>query len=310
MSEFDPAIARWLRQRATDPTAADASVAGLRAHNRAVATKALAQLADPPLPASEHDMPLPGRQEIPLRIFLPPGDPATTTIVYFHGGGWVACDLDTHLQHARRLCTGLPARVISVGYRLAPEHAFPAAFDDCLAVARWVAEQGSPSVVAGDSAGAQLAASVAIACRDEQIPLAAQLLIVPATDVRGSYQHPEVNALYPSRAVNADGYGLTLLGMVQFAALYQAAGDDWRVSPIAADLSDVAPAVVHTAGYDVLRDEGHAYARALQASGVAVTERNWATLNHGYFTLGGVSPTAELAASQAVSDLHDLVLQP
>ena len=305
MPELDPAIADWLQQQAAEPTAADTSVAGRRAHNRAVAARACTRLADPPMPASEQDVRLPVGQDIPARIFLPAAGRLAATIVFFHGGGWIAGDLDTHLQHARRLCTGAAARVVSVGYRLAPEYTFPAAFDDCLAATRWAAQQGGPLVVAGDSAGAQLAASVAIACRDQAIPLAAQLLIAPVTDVRGRYADPETNARYPSRAANADGYGLTLAGMAEFAALYDADGDDWRVSPLVAPLRGVAPAYIQTAGYDPLRDEGRAYAFALRAAGVPLTYHDWPTLNHGYFNLGGISTTAEQAANTAVTDLRE-----
>ncbi len=306
MPPFDPAIAEWLRKRAADTTVADTSLAGQRAHSRAVNAKAQALLADTQLPAAEVDTRLPGPVAVPVRILRPATEPAAT-VVYFHGGGWIAGDLDTHLQHVRRLCLELPATVISVDYRLAPENPFPAAFDDCLAVTRASAAAGGVLVVAGDSAGGQLAASVAIACRDQEVFLAAQLLIVPVIDARGGYANPATNARYPSRAANAEGYGLTLTGMAEFVALYRPACDDWRASPIIANLDGVAPAVVHTAGYDVLRDEGQAYAVALHAAGVEVIHRNWPSLNHGYFSLGGLSTVAERAARQAAVDLRELL---
>ncbi|MGI5200705.1 alpha/beta hydrolase fold domain-containing protein [Spirillospora sp. CA-108201] len=163
------------------------------------------------------------------------------------------------------------------------------------------------TAVAGDSAGGQLAASAAIACRDRGVPLAAQLLIVPVTDVAGGYADPDVNARYPSRAERAEGYGLTLAGMRWFSELYDppAAGEGWQASPLRApDLGGVAPAVVHTAGFDVLRDEGDAYAAALRAAGVPVVHRRWPTLNHGFFGLGGVSAAADRAVRRAGADLR------
>ncbi len=307
-SELDPAIATWLEQQAQAPTATDTSVPGQRIHSRAVNERSRARLGDVPLPAAEEDIRLPGDGvEIPARVFSPPGT-SEVTIVFFHGGGWIAGDLETHLQHARRLCVGVPARVISVDYRLAPEAPFPAAFDDCLAAARYAAATyGGPIIAAGDSAGGQLAASVAIAFRDEAIPLAGQLLIVPVTDLRGGYEDPALNARYPSRAELSEGYGLTLEGMATFTSLYAADADDWRASPIVADLRGVAPAIVHTAGCDPLQDEGRAFVSALRAADVLAVHHHWPGLNHGFFGLGGVSELAERAADQAVQDLRTLL---
>ncbi|MFC4907938.1 alpha/beta hydrolase [Actinomadura gamaensis] len=307
---FDAAIAEWLREREQDPTAADASVEGARLHSVAVNERSRALLADPPVPAAERDERVPaGGGRVPVRVIEPAGRRDGTVVVFCHGGGWIAGDTGTHRQHMCRLAAGTGWTVAGVDYRLAPEHPFPAAFEDCLAVARHFAAAGERVVVAGDSAGGQLAASVALACRDEGVPLAAQLLIVPVVDVLGGYADPGVNASYPSRAERAEGYGLTLAGMRWFAELYAPGdGQDWRVSPLrAADLSGVAPAVVHTAGYDVLRDEGAAYAAALRDAGVEVVHREWPTLNHGYFGLGGVSAAAEEAARQAAADLRGLL---
>ncbi|MEW2352308.1 alpha/beta hydrolase [Spirillospora sp. NPDC029432] len=307
MNRFDDGIAEWLRRRAQDPTAADTSVAGARRHSVAVNDRSRALLADPPVPAAERDV---RHGSVPVRVTEPAGRTPGTTIVFFHGGGWIAGDMRTHLQHMRRLAGETGWSVAGVEYRLAPEHPFPAAFEDCLAVTEEIAGTGERVVVAGDSAGGQLAASVALACRDRGVPLAGQLLIVPVIDVTGGYEDPEVNARYPSRTERAEGYGLTRAGMAWFAGLYArpAEWDDWRVSPCrAADLSGLPPAVVHTAGFDPLRDEGNAYAAALRAAGVPVVHREWPTLNHGYFGLGGVSGAAERAARQAAADLRDLL---
>jgi acetyl esterase len=207
--------------------------------------------------------------------------------------------------------------VVSVDYRCAPEARFPAAFDDALCATAWAGDHlsdlgGDPHLlaVAGDSAGAQLAASVALARRDAGQALSAQLLIYPVIDVAGRYGDPRVNLQYPSRTDAAEGLGLTPEGMAKFACYYVDDADsaDWRVSPMhAADLAGVAPAVVHTAALDILRDEGGRYAKALADAGVQVIARQWPTLNHGYFPLGGVSAAAEAAAAQAMTDLRTLL---
>ncbi|WP_165978675.1 alpha/beta hydrolase [Actinomadura darangshiensis] len=305
---FDADIAEWLAQRSLDPTAADTTVAGARRHSLAVNARSLALLPDPPVPAAEHEVTL---GSVPAVVIEPATRFTDATIVYFHGGGWIAGDLRTHRQHMRRLAVETGSTVVAAGYRLAPEHPFPAAFDDCLAVTLHVAG-ASPgrTAVAGDSAGGQLAASAAIACRDLDVPLAAQLLVVPVTDVAGGYAGPGVNARYPSRAERAEGYGLTLAGMQRFSELYgpPGGGEGWQVSPLrAGDLGGVAPAVVHTSGYDLLRDEGDAYAEALRAAGVPVVHRRWPTLNHGFFGLGGVSAAADRAVRQATADLRTVL---
>jgi acetyl esterase len=238
------------------------------------------------------------------------------TVVYFHGGGWVLGDLDTHLGHARRICSQVHAVVVSVAYRLAPEHRFPTAFDDCVRATEWISEHladfgGTESlVVAGDSAGGQLAASVAIARRNAAAPLTAQLLLYPVTDVAGRYAAETVNAQYMSRASVYQRFGLTLETMAMFAQVYvdEADSADWRVSPKrASDLSGVAPAVVHTSTLDVLRTEGNFYADALARAGVRVIAREHPSLNHSYFGLGGVSAVADAAAGQAAEDLRTLL---
>lgn len=315
---FDPDVAAWLRARAADPTAADLSIEGERAHARAVNDRARALLRHPARPAAEYDITLasPGGP-VPARVYHPGPDGPRPTIVFFHGGGWIACGTNTHAQHARRLCVETDAVVVSVDYRLAPEHPFPAAFEDCLAATRRVAAHiagfgGAPDriVVAGDSAGGQLAASVAIACRDESLILAGQLLIVPATDLVGGYADDVLNARYPSRIENSQRYGLTTAGMAGFVRNYgvDPTACDWRASPLCAeDLTGVAPAIVYTSEFDVLRDEGAAYAQKLSDDGVQVVHRRWPTLAHGYFSLGGVSAAAELAARTAARDLKALL---
>ena len=165
--------------------------------------------------------------------------------------------------------------------------------------------------VAGDSAGGNLAATVAIACRDAGIKLAAQLLVYPATDVVGNYADAEQNARFPSRAENAEGYFLSRAVMEWFAGHYLADakhGADWRVSPLRAkNLAGLAPAVVCTAWFDPLRDEGKAYADALAAAGVATKYHHGAGLIHGYFGLGDASEAARREAQRARADFKALL---
>jgi acetyl esterase len=244
---------------------------------------------------------------------------ASATVVFFHGGGWVAGDLYTHDRNARSLTLALDAVVLSVDYRRPPEARFPAAFEDCLAVTRWAAGNISRLGgdarrlgVAGDSAGGQLAASVALACREGGPSLKAQLLVYPVTDAAGAYRSAEDNARYPSRTACADDYFLTLDAMRFFASHYLSRpeqGADWRVSPLRAPgFAGLAPAVVCTAEFDPLSDEGAAYAKALQTAGVTVTHFSERGMIHGYFSLGAASPAAETARLRACAAFKDMLL--
>ena len=235
------------------------------------------------------------------------------TVVFFHGGGWVAGDLETHDRQARLLAIETGSVVVSVDYRRPPETRFPGAFEDAFAaikdvVAR-IAEFGgdiSRVGVAGDSAGGNLAAATAIACRDAGIKLAAQLLVYPVTDVAGNFADAKENARFPSRSENAEGYFLSRAVMEWFAGHYlddKTHGTDWRVSPLRAkSLAGLAPAVVTTAWFDPLRDEGKAYADALAKAGVATRYHHGAGLIHGYFGLGEASETARKEAQAARAD--------
>jgi acetyl esterase len=240
------------------------------------------------------------------------------TVVFFHGGGWVAGDLETHDRQARLLAIETGAVVVSVDYRRPPETRFPGAFEDGFAAARDViariAEFGGDAKrvgVAGDSAGGNLAAATAIACRDAGIDLAAQLLVYPVTDVAGGFADATENARFPSRADNADGYFLTRSAMQWFAGHYLGDprhGSDWRVSPLRAkNHAGLAPAVVCTAWFDPLRDEGKAYADALRAAGVTTKYHHGAGLIHGYFGLGEASQTARLEAQRVRADFKAML---
>ena len=240
------------------------------------------------------------------------------TVVFFHGGGWVAGDLDTHDRQARLLAIETGAVVVSVDYRRPPEVRFPGAFEDAFAavkdvVAR-IAEFGGDGTrvgVAGDSAGGNLAATTAIACRDAGIKLAAQLLVYPVTDVAGNFADASENARFPSRSENAEGYFLSRAVMEWFCSHYLADpshGTDWRVSPLRAKtLAGLAPAVVTTAWFDPLRDEGKAYAEALKTAGVPTSYHDGLGLIHGYFGLGEASETAKREAQRARADFKALL---
>ncbi|MDQ1375382.1 MAG: acetyl esterase, partial [Actinomycetota bacterium] len=224
-------------------------------------------------------------------------------LVFFHGGGFVIGDLDTHDQVCRQLANGSHAIVVAVDYRLAPEHPYPAAPDDCFAATTWIHEHatelgGDPTrmAVAGDSAGGNLAAVVAQEARDKGgPPLKAQILIYPATDL--SMQHPSITE-------NGEGYLLTKEGMDWFMGHYAPDVDDVRCSPLAAvDLSGLPPALVITAEFDPLRDEGEAYAAHLREAGVPVVLSRYDGMIHGFFQLGVLLDAGTKAVDEAARAL-------
>ncbi len=224
--------------------------------------------------------------EIPVRIYTPQGNGPFPALVFFHGGGWVICNLDTHDGICRSLANGAGCVVVSVDYRLAPEHKFPAAPEDCYAATQWVAENAaelnvdaSHIAVGGDSAGGNLTAVVAQMARDRGGPhLVFQLLIYPATDFR-------MNT--PSIEENATGYFLTKDDMIWFTNHYLNSEED-KTNPLASpllarDLSGLPPALIITAQYDPLRDEGELYGQKLREAGVPVTVSRYEGVIHGFF---------------------------
>ena len=247
-----------------------------------------------------------GDGEQDARVYRPEGEGPWPTVLYVHGGGFVIGDLDTHDQTCRRVARDCEAVVVAIDYRLAPEHPFPAAVEDSVAAARWVAdhldELGGTDVlgVAGDSAGGNLAAVVAQTLPER---VDAQLLLYPATDALGDY---------PSRQENAEGYFLELATMDWFFEHYaggtdlEAAGVDPRHSPLHAELAGQPPAVVVTAGYDPLRDEGLAYARKLEAAGVQVEELHFDEMIHGFDDMA-FSPGADQALATTLARFAGLL---
>jgi acetyl esterase len=261
--------------------------------------------------ASATDRTFPGPAgDVPVRVYVPTAEPGPRPVlVYFHGGGWVIGDLESHDATVRALAAASGVTVVAVGYRLAPESQFPAAVDDCLAAVRWVAEPSTAAdlaidpgrlAVGGDSAGGNLAAVVAQQLRDTGPALRFQLLVYPATEMH--FTHRSIDE-------NAEGYFLTKADMTWFRGHY-CAGEDWndpRLSPLlAADnaVRGVAPALVITAEYDPLRDEGEAYAAKLQAAGVDAKASRYDSVIHGFFSMGDLVPEGKAAIDEAAEALR------
>ena len=247
---------------------------------------------------------------IPVRLYRARGtQPADVlpVLVYFHGGGFTIGDLDTHDVICRSLANEGGCAVVSVDYRMGPEHKFPKAVDDCVAATRWVAEQAralhfDPARIAvgGDSAGGNLATVVALSAREAGAPkLVFQLLIYPTTTL-----HHDTG----STRELAQGYMLTIDAMHYFRNCYLSnSGErsDWRASPLLAkDLAGMPAALVITAGYDPIRDEGKAYAERLQAAGVPVTYSCYAGMIHGFITMGKVLDDANRALTESGAALR------
>jgi acetyl esterase len=256
----------------------------------------------------DRTIPGPDGGELPVRVYRPPaGDGDTPGIaVFFHGGGWVIGDLDSHDACCRDLASQSGALLVAVDYRRAPEHGFPAAADDAVAALRWVHEHaaelgGDPSrlAVVGDSAGGNLAAVVAVQARDDGGPaLRLQLLAYPVTDSgmdTASYKE------------NGDGYFLTAETMAWFWDQYVGEGNrsDPRVSVLqTADLAGVAPAVVLTAEFDPLRDEGEEYAQRLSDAGVATERRRYDGQIHGFLGFSALVPASAAIIAETAATLR------
>lgn len=276
---------------------------------------------DAPEVAEVRDLRAPGPLgDIPLRAYRPLGaasDAVLPVLVYYHGGGWVIGDLDTHDVLCRELCNASGCAVVAVDYRMGPEVRFPGAVNDVMAATRWVASQATqlridPArlAVGGDSAGGNLAAVVSIAARDDAdgqgpLPIAFQLLIYPGTDMRRGHA---------SHGTNGQGYVLTADTISYFHDHYidDAKHDlDWRASPLlAASHAGLPPALVITAGYDPLRDEGLDYARALSAAGTRVSYVCFERQIHGFITMGRVLDEAHTAMALCAAELRRALAAP
>lgn len=255
-------------------------------------------------------------RKIGIRIYRPHGLRGTAPIiVYYHGGGWVLGSLASHDSACRRLADDARSIVVSVDYRLAPEHPFPSAVEDALAAFRKIAAEasalgGDPGAiaVAGDSAGGNLAAVVAqVTAKEVGARPVFQLLLYPVTDLSKETE---------SYVKLATGFYLTRERMHWFRDRYlRSTADrvDPRASPLLAsdaDLAGVAPALVVTAGFDVLHDEGHAYAERLRHAGVRVMHADYGTLIHGFFNMAGIVPAADRATSDIAARVRAALLSP
>jgi acetyl esterase len=265
--------------------------------------------AAPPVRAADRAVPG-GAGEIPVRIYTPDGAPLANgwpLLVFFHGGGFIAGSPDSHDGTARELCAQAEAVVVSVDYRLAPEHKFPAAAEDCHAALCWAAahaaELGADATrlaIGGDSAGGNLAAAVALMNRDRGGPtLALQVLIYPVID-------PSCDSA--SAVANREGYLLTTASMQWMWSLYVNGPHDYTnpyAAPVAAaSLAGLPPAVVITAEFDPLRDEGEAYGRALQAAGVPATISRYDGMIHGFASCFDITPRARESAGEVAQALR------
>jgi acetyl esterase len=263
---------------------------------------------DPEPIGAIQDRTIPGAAgEMPTRIYTPSGTGPFPILVYFHGGGWVIGNLEAYDATCRALTNAAGCMVVAMEYRLAPEHKFPAAPEDCYAATQWVAANaptigGDPARIAigGDSAGGNLTAVVAHMARDRGGPaLRYQLLVYPVTD----YHFDTV-----SYRENAEGYLLTKDSMVWFWNHYlrsAADGANPLASPLrAANLQGLPPAMVLTAEFDPLRDEGEAYAARLQEAGVPVTLKRYEGMIHGFFSLGAVFAQGQQAIADAAAGLR------
>ncbi|MBF7729737.1 alpha/beta hydrolase [Pseudomonas sp. N040] len=284
------------------------SIADTRASRRA----AIGFFTAPPAQVAEvRNLSIPGPGgPLPVRIYLPQHSAtALPIILYFHGGGWVVGDLDSHDNLCRTLAVKTAAVVVSVDYRLAPEHAFPAALDDADAALRWVAENArtfngdaARIAVAGDSAGGNLAAALSLLERDRQgLRLSAQVLIYPAVDLSNLDRQSSLDF--------AEGYFLTRARMAWFIEQYVPQAQqrhEQLASPLlASSHAALPPALTITAGFDPLRDEGEAYATALAEAGVASRQQRFEGVLHGFVSMDRWFPEADQATDLIAGFLRE-----
>ena len=305
----DEQLAAYVAQ--APPVSAQPEVAGLRA---GIARRAAARPRGPDL-YEVRDLRI---GELPARLYRPAPGPVPL-VVYLHGGGWTIGSLESHDRMCRRLADGSGAAVLAVGYRLAPEHPWPASVDDTVAALRWVAARpASPGpdglgpaptavAVAGDSAGGTLAALGCLRLRDEYPPALPDLQVL-------LYANTDLTGAQPSIREKATGWGLDAATVRFFNSQWvpdQARWSDPAVSPLfAPDLSGLPGALVVSAEHDPLRDESEAYARRLREAGVEVESRREAGLIHGFMTLDDVSPACAAAADRVAADVRAQLSRP
>jgi len=295
-----------LAQAAGAPDLCDLPPDACRSLYRQICTAATVPPAD--VEVTPHEARF-GGQALRVRVYRPRGAAGALPVtLYFHGGGFVLGDLEAYDAVCRQLCADSGVMVVSAAYRLAPEHPYPAAVEDCFAALGWVAEAirgfgGDPArlAVAGDSAGAALAATTALMARDAGGPaIAFQLLVYPPA--AGGH-----DGAYPSRERHAAGPTLTRRTMDYFSRHYfgpTAKAPDWRGAPLLApSLAGLPPTLLVLAAHDALRDEAMAYGEALGAAGNAVTVVEYHGLAHGFISMAGAVPAARLALAQMAQAL-------
>jgi acetyl esterase len=292
------------------PPLHDMSVEEARLANR----KLFISRGEPEPVGQVEDRRIPGPAgDISVRIYTPQGNGPFSILVYLHGGGWVVGNLDTHDAQCRALTNAAGCVVVSVDYRLAPEHKFPAGLEDCDAALQWVAAhaevlRGDPTrlAIGGDSAGGNLAAVVALCARDRGAPrLVFQLLVYPATDMHcDTVSHQD----------NAEGYLLTRDAIMWFRNHYLPEASDLSdplLSPLLAlDLRELPPALIVTAEFDPLRDEGEAYAARLRKADVPVELRHYDGMIHGFFNLGAVLDQGQQVIADCAAALRQAFASP
>jgi acetyl esterase len=305
---LDPVAAALLEQMAAAGMPPLNELSPAEAREAAAGFVQLAGPGEPVADVVDRTIPGPGG-EIPVRIYTPEGagDASAACLVYLHGGGWVLGDLEGVDSICRAVANRAGCKVVSVDYRLAPEHPFPAPLDDCVAAVRWVADHAGEIgvdpdrlAVGGDSAGGNLSAAVALWARDNSGPdLRLQVLVYPVTN--HGYDTP-------SYRDNGTDYLLTRDMMEWFWNHYLPSADHGAnplVSPLRAeDLSGLPPAVVLTAEFDPLRDEGEAYVERLQQAGVPVTHRRYDGQIHAFWQMPGTFPSALRAADEVSAELR------
>jgi acetyl esterase len=303
---LDPQVKSVLDQMASLPRLEELSVANAREQ---VERRVAMNLATLPI-ASVLNRTIQGPGgDLGLRVYTPNGSGPFPLMVFFHGSGFVLCSLDTHDGMCRNLCNVAGCVVVSVDYRLAPEHKFPAGPEDCYSATKWAAEHAhelnaDPQrvVIAGDSAGGTMVAVTALMIRDSGGPaLRGQLMIYPVTD--------HFNSGHPSYTENAEGYGLTSAGMRWFWGHYlnsESEADNPLVSPLRiSDLRNLPAALIITAEYDVLRDEGERYGERLVQAGVPTSVSRYEGMNHGFFSMYGIVDKAKRALEESANWLKE-----
>ncbi|MEH6522071.1 alpha/beta hydrolase [Sulfitobacter sp.] len=280
------------------PKIQDGSVAAARALTEGMAAAGRERLPPPPVTQVTNTTTGPGFGHVPVRIYRPNPVALSPVLVFFHGGGFVIGSLESYDTVARSLALKCNATVVSVDYRMAPEHVFPAAGQDCFDAVRWVLANAetlnidpSKLAVCGDSAGGNLAAVIALMARDADLPIAAQVLVYPTVDVRCETA---------SFARYAKGYGAleadTVAWFMDHYLPDPKTRDDWRASPKNAEShADLPPALIITAECDVLRDDGVAYAELLTAAGTSTEYVEYAGMIHAFFNYLGLADDAEAA---------------